>query len=474
MSDYLGTFSLIRQAKPRNRWGPINLRLKRDASTACYDPNWVIKFYLPGQPQLVKSGPDKPDKIRFPICEKCLALGPEKGGVINDRTSCRCQAWPRRWAAEFLRTRTHLMLNGEMQRLESLRKPAAWTPLKEVLEVYEARGPADAKKRANYLRTIIEVPTGKTGDAQDWDDLTKGLCFEFAELWQEAGRREWHERGAMPADGWERLRAEAAKPLRDPTRKLQALDTKTVMRCNTSIRNYLNAARSIFGQKSRDTFLRGLIIPPLKEFMETKVTVMMPKGHQEFTREDYITILEELPVLRRENPRVWLVNQMLMRFALRPEEIFPARPGWLEEIQQGKKKRTRINIVNRPEEGFELKAGANAKPRHIWVPDDVLACMREVQNETSLIGGRHATEARNLVERDHPQWVREIGVDVDRPNYKFRHFALAERMTSEHASAAAALGGHSSSQTTERNYARTLGTLEPLSEEEVYRRLMEE
>lgn len=464
MADYIGTYSLVRQVKPSSRW--------KTPGVPSYDPNWVLKFYLPGKPVLVRSGPD--DAV-FPICDRCMALPAECGGVMKMRESCKCQVWPRRWAVEFLKTQTHLIMTGAVQLLQEMRSPEVWTKLKDVLTTYEQRGPSDAKKRANYLRTMIMVPTGKAEDEVCWADLTKGRVFEFAAMWQAAARKGWLERGAMPADGWARLRTELAKPLSDPTREVKAVDSKTVMACNTSIKNYLNSAKSIFGQWSRDNYLPGLKIPPLEGFLGTKVKVMVPKGHQEFTREEYLAILDALPELRRSNPRVWLVNQMLMRFALRPEEVFPARPTWLEEVAQGKKEvRTRINIVNREEEGFVLKAGVNAKPRHIWVPDDMLAVMQEVKNDHSLIGGRTATEARNLVEREHPVWLRSIGVDVERPNYKFRHFALAERVTSGDATKGAALGGHSTSATTEKNYARVLGTLEALSDAEIYRRLVDE
>ncbi len=483
MSDHIGTFSLVRQAKPKSRWASPEIPK--------FDPNWVIKFYLPGQAPKVKSGPDK---VVFPICPKCLALPLEDGGVWDDDAKCKCLQWPRRWATEFLKTQTHLLMTGALQELEKLRNPVQWTTLKKVLEVYEERGPDDANKRANYLRKIIEVPTGKTNEQMTWEDLTKARCFEFAALWQAAGRQGWLERGAMPADGWARLRADMARPVGDnePERLVRAVDGRSAMKCNTSIRNYLNAAKSILGQQSRDNYLAGLSIPPLEDFMSSKVKVQLTKGHREFTRVDYLAIMDALPALKKSKPRVGLVNQMLMRFGLRPEEVWASRPGWLETLGEGKKQRTRIKIINREDEGFTLKAGEDATERMIWVPDDMLAVMEEVmekeqtrhlkvrgklrdlQCQGSLIGGLHASEARDLVEREHPQWLREIGVDVERPNYQFRHFALAERLTSGGATKAAALGGHSNSQITESTYARTLGTLEPLSDKEMYRRLMEE
>ncbi|MHB1082994.1 MAG: hypothetical protein ACYC67_26595 [Prosthecobacter sp.] len=465
MSDHIGTFSLVRQAKPKSRWESPDIPK--------FDPNWVIKFYLPGQAPKVKSGPDK---VVFPICPKCLALPLDKGGVWDDDAKCKCLQWPRKWATEFLKTQTHLLMTGALQELEKLRNPVQWTPLKKVLEVYEERGPDDANKRANYLRKIIEVPTGKAGEQMTWEDLTKARCFEFAALWQAAGRQGWLERGVMPADGWARLRADMARPAGDvePERLVRAVDAKAAMKCNTSIRNYMNAAKSIFGQWSRDNYLAGLQIPPLEDFLSTKVKVQLTKGHREFSRADYLAVMDALPDLKKNNPRVWLVNQMLMRFGMRPEEVWPSRPCWLEKQGEGKKQRTRIKIINREDEGFTLKAGEDATERMIWVPVEMLAVMEQVKTEAFLIGGKHQTEARNLVEREHPQWLREIGVDVDRPNYQFRHFALAERLTSEGATKAAALGGHSNSQITESTYARTLGTLEPLSDEEMYRRLMEE
>jgi len=450
MADYIGTFSIVRQAKPVNRW--------QTPGVPSYDPNWVLKFYLPGRPVQVKSGPKE---AVFPICERCLALPAECGGVMKMRESCKCQVWPRKWAVEFLRTQTHLIMMGEMHKLEAMRRPDEWTPLAEVLAVYEQRGPADARKRVSYLRKILEVATGKPMEKQTWHDLTKNVCFDFAELWQEAGRRGWLERGT--ADGWLALREEFKAG------RLPALDTRTVMKCNTSIRNYLNAARSIFGPKSRDTFLRGLALPRLEGFMETTIAVRVPKGHRRMTAEDLQVILEALPKLKETRPSVWLANRMMMRFGLRPEEVWWAKLSWLEQTKTG---RTRLVLINR--EDVTLKAGADAKERRFWVPDEELTVMREVATETALIGGRNITEARDFVEREHPQWLKSLGLNWERPNYMFRHFNLAEVWTSRGATQAAAMGGHASTKTTEENYATNLATLEPLSEEEIGRRLGED
>lgn len=452
---FSGSFGLIRHAWAKSHW--VN-------GVPKYGENWMIKFYLPGERSIVKMGPDK---VRFRLCGACLAL-PHGVMPAAVRSDCSCQVAPRRWAKAVVAARSAMAERAELDKWEEMLRPVKWTPLNVALAQYESMGPVDARKRVQYLRTIIEVATGKTAARMDWEDLSKAVCFEFAELWQEAGRRGWLARGALPPTGWRQLRVQRA-------RAPWAVDRRTVMACNTSIKGYLASAKSIFNQLSRDNILRGLLIPPLTAFLETRVGVKIPRGHRAFSREDYLAMMNALPALKDARPEVWLVNQLMLRFGLRPEEVWPIQQTWLEEMTVDGVTRTRLNLVNREEEGFELKAGPEAAIRRVWMPEEMLVVIRQVANEVSILGTKNKAQAQVLVERTHPQWLRSLGITVPRPNYHLRHFAGAERLTSSGATAAGALLGHASgSAVTERVYARNLATLEPLSDAEVYRRLMEE
>jgi len=451
---FSGSFGLIRHAWAQSHW---------ENGVPKYGPNWMIKFYLPGERSIVKMGPDK---VRFRVCAACLAV-PHGMMPAVVRAECSCQVAPRRWAKAVMAARAAMAERSELDRWEEMLRPVKWTPFNEVLARYEQMGPVDAKKRVQYLRTIISVPTGKTDAAMGWEDLTKAVCFEFAELWQEAGRRGWLARGDMPPTGWRQLRALRA---REPW----AVDRRTVMACNTSIKGYLASAKSVFNAMSRDNVLRGLLIPPLTEFLETRVGVKIPRGHRAFSREDYLAMMNALPALKAERPALWLVNQLLMRFGLRPEEVWPIRRHWMDELSDDGVKRTRLSIINRPEEGIEIKAGPDAAERRVWVPEEMLQVIEQTGNEVSILGVGKLWQARDLVERTHPQWLRSLGITVPRPNYMLRHFAGAERWTSEGQTAAGSLLGHApGSAVTGRVYARNLATLEPLSDAEVFRRLME-
>ncbi|MEQ1750069.1 MAG: hypothetical protein ABL974_11635, partial [Prosthecobacter sp.] len=76
-SNSIGKFYLIRQVKPRARWG---------ASTVpVYDPNWIVEFRLPNQKGVKESS-------KMPICDLCLA---EAENPTKTRDGCRvanCQA----------------------------------------------------------------------------------------------------------------------------------------------------------------------------------------------------------------------------------------------------------------------------------------------------------------------------------------------------------------------------------------------
>jgi len=469
---YIGSFSLKRQAQPREAWvNPVTGAVRRgwmDPKVPEFQRNWTVTFYMPGMaPKFMTAGSKV---VRYRICDRCLA---EVENPVVTRPRCDCQQRANAWAEAWLETQTVLLQRGELERLAEMRAPKRTASLGDWLDLYLLRGPDDRRARVNALRAMVEEVTGLPLESATWETLTSGLVITWAEMRQEAGRRGWLGLGRgknMPGDGWEQIRAMRSARLLPP------LDTQSVQPWNTTILGYLVQAKTVFGDKVRAYALRELVIPELEDFRAASLPIQTPKGHKAITPGQLMGLLTAADELRRSNVRLWVVNQMLMRLACRPVEVMAARPSWLEVVGG----RTRIVIVNRPEEGFELKAGAKATERRIWVPEDLAVGMREVMVEGSLIGarlsrkGKYVTSARQLVEYEHSQWLRSAaGLTGTQTNYILRHLGAAERMTSEGAGAAGALLGHADESLVRSTYGANLATLEALSDAEILRRFEE-
>jgi integrase len=446
-----GSITFFRQPKPSTRW--------KDPAVPEYDPSWLASISMPGQPRERRMRPE------LPICETCLA---HVGNPAKDRPHCECVKAARKWAKEELATRTYLLQQGKIKELQEMRCTTHATPQK-VMWTYEERGPKDAKARINALKWIYEQATGKPVKLMRWADLTEDLVLGWAELRQEAGRRGWlglKDQRKMPDNGWQILRELKASG------SLPALDRRTPMACNTSIHSYITQARTIFGQESRQHILRGLRIPELKGFMKVVVTVKKPVGHKKIAKDKWEAMIEAEPALKKENLRAWVVHELLLRLSCRPVEVLAARPGWLEKVEtKGGVVRWRIMIINRPDESFTLKSGSGARERAIWLPDALVEAIHQIAQYDSLIGAKHITEAKEILAK-HSKWMRKfVPKGSSQTNYLLRHSGAAERMTSGDSTQAMALLGHKTTQMVETTYGAVLETLEPISDDEILRRV---
>lgn len=459
---FAGSFLFYRQAKPKPRW--------KNPLVREYDPSWVVAVNIPGSPR------DRRMRPEFPICDSCLAHVANPAEGIDDnpakaRPFCECVKLVNRLMREEMLVRTQLLQQGRIEELQAMVAPKKLGSLQEVVKVYLERGPKDRKQRVNSLKAMFEQSSGREFEEMGWKDLTRDLVYSWAEMRQEAGRRGWlglKDVQAMPVDGWPQLRALKAEG------KLPALDRKTAMAAmaaNTTVLGYLTNVKTIFGQDSRQHVLRGMNLPDLEHFLETKLTLKKPKGHKKIEAGRWAEMIEAEDELKLSNLRVWVLHQLLLRLSCRPKEARYARPSWLETVKATVGERTRIVIVNRPEEGFILKAGDGATERAIWLPDILVKAIREVSTETSLIGAKHQTEAKGLL-AEHSTWIKQfLPKGSTQTSYLLRHSGAAERMTSGDSTQAAALLGHKTTQMVETTYGAVLETLDPISDDEILRRV---
>lgn len=411
MKTYLGSFKLRRQ--PRSA--------KRQAAPGAdrFEPNWTVRFYLQGK-ELLRSA-----KL-YPICDRCLAC---EGDPVKERPGCACHRGAARWAESWLVTQTALLQAGEMQKLEALRAPVKWSPLAEVLAVYRERGPRDRVQRLNFLASIFEQTTGREMKAMTWDDLTAELLFDWVELRQEAGRRGWLGLGAgknMPTDGWATLRKLQREKL------LPRRDTTTTAPWNTTIVTYVTSAKSIFGAQARSNELRGLNLPELKEFLGVTLAKVLPcpKGHKEIPADVLARIEAELPALRRDEPQVWLFHMLCEETGVRPVSVREMTGAALEVLDAASAAEWRRRMAREwhvQEEDLcefggllSVQATKHGNPVLTPISAEVAALAQELMSPASLVGARHATEARELHERVNA-FLRRCGVTGTHAAYLLRH-----------------------------------------------------
>ena len=404
MKTSLGSYSIYRQAAAGTA-GP-------------WVRKWVVRFFVGGGKPLTRS------KHPYPVCDKCLA---EAGNPVETRPNCGCQTSVRKWAERFLETHTAMLQRGEMDRLQELIAPKRWASVAEVLAVYRERGPDDRVQRLNFLATVFEQTTGRDIAAMRWEDLTADLKLDWAELRQEAGRRGWLGLGAgrnMPADGWAVLREMKRAG------KLPALDDRTEAPWNTTVGTYMTSINSIFGEKSRTKILRGLLVPELKGFLECRLSLPGPKGHKEIPAEVMARMDAGLPVLRDEDARVWLFEQLCEETGMRPVSVRRLMPGDLRALTAAEAAEWRarmaaewrVDEAELSEFGGLLRVAAAKHGAEILTPVSaaVVEVARAVMTSESLIGAKHETEGKQLHARLNA-WLRGCGVEGTHAAYLLRH-----------------------------------------------------
>lgn len=409
MKAYLGSFTVRRQPRSATR--------QAVPGAARFEPNWAVRFYIQGK-EMLRSA-----KL-YPVCDKCMAC---EGDPLVERKSCDCHRGAAKWAESWLITQTALLQAGEMKKLEELRTPKRWTPLKEVLEVYEKRGPADRKQRVNFLASIYEQATGRDKSQMVWEDLKRDLFLDWAELRQAAGRKGWLGAGAgknMPEDGWQKLRALKAAG------ELPALDDTTVAPWNTTILTYLTSAKSIFGEKSRAKVLRGLEVPDLEEWRAITLELPCPKGHKAIEETVEERIEKGLAKLKEENRRVWLFFMLCDETGMRPVSVRRLTKASLTvltaaeaaDLRKKMAKEWRVDEKDLCDFGGLIKVQAAKHGNEVLTPvsADVVAVAQQVMTEGSLIGAKHVTESREL-HTELNAWLRKRGVTGTHAAYLLRH-----------------------------------------------------
>lgn len=441
MKTTLGSYHLIRQAKPENRWKVPGVRE--------FDPNWIVRFCLPGEQKRVTA------KF-YPICERCMAV--EDLALRANCTADGCQRDVRRWAQLELAKQAKRMREGDIKASEKWLRPKQYASISEVLAVYLQRGPTDRRQRVNMLSAIYEQTTGREIERAKWEELSQKLLMTWAEMRQEAGRRGWLGLGGgknMPDGGWAVLRAMATE------RKLKAVDEVTEAAWNTTIQTYLVSARSIFGEKSRLKVLRDLTVPELGDFMEPlPVDLPCPEGHQEIPAAVMAEVERRLPALMGVDGQLYAFFRACEETGVRPGTLRALNAEALavlsaEEMSFWKSRMAldwKVDVDELCDFGGLLdipeKKGGNAV--RTPVSAEVASLLGGLGvGGGNLFGCKHKTAAREMHERLNV-WLRGCGVEGNHVAYLLRH-RKAQALRRFGGKSAVAVGlGHTSEAMAER------------------------
>lgn len=390
------------KVKAKSRW--------KDPAVPEYDPNWLVRFSVLG-----KSWLETADGIP-------LAMGLKP---------------VRAWAKERILTEAALIMEGKLDALRKLRAPQKAVMLSELLQVYNGHVQGQDERVRDGVR-LSAIWTETLGLPAAQIPVTDELwCPENLDNWirmrQEYFRRGWTATRKPPADAWEQLRKALAAG------ELPGIDTSTPMACNTTIRNYLKAGRTVFAHGRR--FVRGLELPELRAFLTYRHGLTLPSGHRQISQEVVDKIWDDLPELKLKNERAWLLFQIMAYTGARPVTI------------------KRMTVANATWEAdgwvkLQLPRTKSGDEVNALLPPEIAKPLRDHATAEGLLGG--------FLDRVHYKtlnpWLRLRGVDDQHALYLLRHRrgqAVRDKFGVE---AAAEALGHKDTKMVKTVYTEAKGT----------------
>jgi hypothetical protein len=405
----LGSFTLRRQRKKRDRWAG-------DAPE--YDAAWKGRFWLPEKGRVEMS-------CKLAICKTCMA-------DPTGRETCRCQRDARKWCRKKL---AELYEEYRKERVEPAATMAAKEPqpcptIGELIERYLAGVPetmqAGARKNAHNLRMIVAEATGGPPGGQAATVLTRQLAINWSQLRQQQGKKTIAEAqsdqtfGLLPPLVIDQPRPE-----------------------NNTINSMLGHARAIIGTKARSYYLGTMAeaLPDLAGFSVSKLPATV--GHVALTEAELAPIRGMAADWKAAGDEKWIAFVLMAGMGLRPIEVLAVQGHWLEDAQ--------LVVMNRPGE-FTMKDKTTAKVTRYATPPAFRAAVEGREGHLFAPGLTKTARAEKLG-REMSADLRAVLPDrCKKTLYQLRKWFGSALAASTGIEAAAAGLRHSSSKTSEKYY----------------------
>lgn len=247
-------------------------------------------------------------------------------------------------------------------------------------------------------------------------------------------------------------------------RKYQALkqggksvDYSTPRKVNTGINTALRQARGLFSKKAMSGYERaGLAIPSsIQTFL--KVPRLRELSHKysdnPIPQEQIDKLNKDLPALKAQDDRLWVIHLMIRLMGLRNSEIERARRHWL--VKRGE---ATFLVINR-REGEEAPKRSDGE---VPVPKVLLDWFAK-SDDDFLIPAKTPNERYELIRITHSKWVGERVPGREKTNHELRKWAGSVVATKTNSWERAAEFLRIDLETAKQHYLAFVTPSEPLS-----------
>jgi hypothetical protein len=213
------------------------------------------------------------------------------------------------------------------------------------------------------------------------------------------------------------LTADFVRAYQAKMQKSTSVDYVTPMKVNTSINSTVRQARGLFSRKSLITYERaGLSMPDtLPGFLRVQFLRELSHRYSDnpIPKEQIEQMNKDLPDLKKEDERLWVIHLMIRLMGLRDSEIARARRPWL--VERGDKT---FLVINRR----EGEAAPKRSDGEVAVPKVLLDYFHSHDSDY-LIPAKHPTERHNLIYKTHSKWVGARIPGREKTNHELRKWA---------------------------------------------------
>lgn len=435
--------------KPPPRLKRGNCCVFRNASNPC----WSMKLSFPGHPAKTRSS-------QYPLCDDCASTpSPQRA-----RPRCACRAPAEKLAAEWLKAEQE-EAERALRNLPRLSDPAEQLRLRRHHDF-----PTWGQVFDTYLATVSPSIKARGTAAENVRTATLILSEALGISRSAARTVRCDQPSPAQVRQWQRQRQHKGTDAAE----LPALETHRPLPANTTINSMLNKAASILSKENRQHLFSAFTLPEHNPFTALHLpTLVGNPGRSAEAKYAMHAEAQTWPALTAHSPdwitywsipkgrhtvtppadigtESWLAYWLLLVTGIRPVELRAATRAWIVR-DAGE---WFLDVMNRPDEGFTLKAGTMGKAKRLPLAELPADALDILLSRTGLLIAPDWTKTQRhaLTERFMSKHFAKHLPGVHAPVYELRKWFLSAQYRQHGLDAAALAAGHSTTKTTATHY----------------------
>lgn len=222
---------------------------------------------------------------------------------------------------------------------------------------------------------------------------------------------------------------------------------------HVGINSTLGHAQDVFGTSAQQLAFKHLNLPNMTSFLKALNLLEGKRMPAPFKTQDFAALCTIFDSLQESNPDLWLLNVISRQTGMRPQSVMALRASW---VVMGEEGQYWIELEDRPDDGFELKAETRSQSIPITqeLRDIIIA-----RPEGRVIAGNATDTARGKLCKLHNSIIKkhlgEVG-SHSQGAYRYRDTVASALAHLRGAECAQWALGHTTSITTLEHYIRAL------------------